>query len=275
VDWPLASGGEDRPAGENSSAQLATLRARRAHECRLEPDRALRSLDEAAAFLDERGLLTRTETSALPSLFAACHEEGYRPGRGGFAEWPATAYPWFGRLAQRDGVLDLAVHGGRRILVTGAVAALMDPLCRAALAHAEVDGGDPAVLLAHLAAAGPSELGDLKVELGWDAGRLRRARRPLERAGALVAGGVTLPARGRGHTHSSVLRRWDQTFPRPAAGGSLADVVAAGVRAAVLVPEDEPPAWFSWRPRPDRALIDGLVASGRVRRPAPGWLSAP
>ena len=46
---------------------LADLRVRRAIECRLDPGRALRSLDEAEAFLRDRGLLTRTTDGALPS----------------------------------------------------------------------------------------------------------------------------------------------------------------------------------------------------------------
>jgi hypothetical protein len=275
VDWPLASGGADPAADENSSAAVARLRARRAYACRLDPARALRSQEEAAAFLADRGLLTRMPASSLPSLFGACHEEGYRPGGGGFAEWPATAYPWFGALAARDDVHELAVHAGRSVLVTGAVAALMDPLCRRGIAEAESHGGDGAALLAHLAAAGPSEGGDLKAELGWDAGRLRRVRRPLERTGAVVRRSVTLPAKGAGHTHSSVLARWDQAHPQAAEGGSLAEVLVAAVRAAVLVPEAEPPAWFTWRPRADASTIEGLVAGGRLIRPAPGWLSVP
>ena len=63
----------------------AELRERRAFECRLTPDRALRSLDEADAFLRDRGMLTRTTDSALPSLYEACHEEAYKPGGVGFA----------------------------------------------------------------------------------------------------------------------------------------------------------------------------------------------
>ena len=46
---------------------LAELEERRAYECRLAPDRALASLDEAEEFLLDRGLLTRTVDSALPS----------------------------------------------------------------------------------------------------------------------------------------------------------------------------------------------------------------
>ena len=62
---------------------LADLEERRAHECRLTPDRALETLDEAEEFLRDRGLLTRTTDSALPSLFGACHEEPYAERRAG------------------------------------------------------------------------------------------------------------------------------------------------------------------------------------------------
>jgi hypothetical protein len=55
------------------SPTLDELRERRVFECRLTPDRALATLDEAEAFLLDRGLLTRTADSALPSLFGACH----------------------------------------------------------------------------------------------------------------------------------------------------------------------------------------------------------
>ena len=53
-----------------ASPTLDELHERRAFDCRLTPDRALGSLDEAEAFLLDRGLLTRTADSALPSLFA-------------------------------------------------------------------------------------------------------------------------------------------------------------------------------------------------------------
>src|SRR6266516_3207912 len=59
-------------------SRLQELQERRAHECRLTPDRALRTLDEAEAFLRDRGLLTRTADSALPSLYEACHEDPSR-----------------------------------------------------------------------------------------------------------------------------------------------------------------------------------------------------
>ena len=72
-------------------------------------------------FLRDRGMLTRTADSALPSLYEACHEEAYKPGSRGFATWPATKWPWFGELAER-GYLILAVHRGKNLLVSGDVA---------------------------------------------------------------------------------------------------------------------------------------------------------
>jgi hypothetical protein len=256
------------------TASHAELQAVRAFACRLDPARALRSLDEAAAFLGDRGMLTRTADCALPSLFEACHQPPYRAGRGGFAEWPESAYPWSSELARRDGTYELAVHGGKKLLVTEEVARLADPLCRADLARFDAGTDDPARLVGHLAAAGPSAVDDLKVELEWDAARLRRARRPLERTGAVVSHGVTLPGTDSGHVHSSVLARWDQLMPEASSDGSLGEVLVAAVRAAVLAPEAEVETWFSWTERPDTALIDELVTAGRLARPAPGWLTA-
>ena len=62
-------------------------------------------------------------------------------------------------------------------------------------------------------------------------------------------------------------------FPEPAQGGGLEELVVAGVRAAVVVPERESARWFSWRWRWDGDLVDGLVAEGRLERPEPGWLA--
>ena len=70
---------------------LAEPEERRASECRLTPDRALETLDEAEEFLRDRGRLTRTADSALPSLFEACHEEPHARDRPGFGQWPATS----------------------------------------------------------------------------------------------------------------------------------------------------------------------------------------
>jgi hypothetical protein len=238
------------------------LSERRAHECRLTPDRALASLDEAEEFLLDRGLLTRTADSALPSLFGACHEEPYAPDKPGFGQWPRTKYPWFGELGAR-GYAILAVHGGKSLLVSDETARLIDPLVRAEL---ERRTDDP--LLRHLAEAGPSELGDLQLELGLSPKELRRLRTPLERCAAVVARSVVYE---EPHRHTSLLSRWDQVFPEPAQDGGLDELVVAGVRAAVIAPEPELRRWFAWW---EDGLAERLVTEGRLRCPGPGWVAA-
>jgi hypothetical protein len=245
---------------------LVELEERRAHECRLRPDRALETLDDAEEFLRSRGLLTRAADSALPSLFEACHEQPYARGSPGFGQWPATKFPWFGRLGARGYVI-LAVHRGKSLLVTDEIAALLDPICRAELTRMEAADAGWARLLRHLADAGPSELEDLQTELGLSPKELKQLRSPLERCGAIVARSVVYE---EPHRHTSLLARWDQAHPEPSRTSdprqALGDLVCAGVRAAVVVPEREPARWFSWRWYWDDGLLGELVAAGRLVR---------
>ena len=219
-------------------ASMEELREQRAFECRLTPARALESLEEAEAFLLDRGLLTRTADCALPSLFAACHEEPYAPSSPGFGQWPRTKFPWFGQLGAR-GYPILSVHRGKNLLVSPETGRLLDPLCRAELERAEKDSR----LLRHLADAGPSELEDLRLELGLSPKELKQLRVPLERCGALVSRSIVYEDP---HRHTSELARWDQVVPEASGGGGLADLIVAGVRAAVVAPEKELRRWFSW-----------------------------
>ena len=119
----------------HGSTGFANLERRRAYECRLTRDRALESLNEAAAFLAERGLLTRTPDSSLPSLFEACHEEPYLTGARGFGSWPKTKYPWAEELGERPGITVLKIHSGKSLLLTREILAIVDPICRAELAR--------------------------------------------------------------------------------------------------------------------------------------------
>jgi hypothetical protein len=242
---------------------LQELRERRAYECRLTPDRALGTLDEAEAFLRDRGLLTRTSDSALPSLYEACHEDPYAPGRGGFGEWPATKWPWFGELADRDGIYRLKVHDrGKNLLVTEEVAAILDPICRSEVERMRRDSPEWARVLDHLSAAGPSELEDLQTELGLKPKELKKILFPLELCGVVVR-------------RNGALERWDQVFPEPAGEvGGLDELFVAAVRAAVVAPEREIGHWFAWRWLFSPALVEHLVAAGRLERPEPGWLAA-
>jgi hypothetical protein len=245
---------------------LAELRERRAYECRLMPERALETLDEAEAFLRDRGLLTRTPDSALPSLFEACHEEPYAREKPGFGQWPATKFPWFGQLGAR-GHLILAVHRGKSLLVTQAVAELVDPICRAELWRMEAADDGWARLLRHLADAGPAELEDLQTELSLTPKELKSLRSPLERCGAVVARSIVYE---EPHRHTSVLARWDQVHAEPSGASdpraALGELVCAGVRAAVVAPEREVARWFSWRWYWNDSLVADLAESGRLVR---------
>ena len=158
----------------------------------------------------------------------------------------------------------LGIHRGKGLYVTEETAALVDPLAREELARIEGGslGPEAARVVAHLAAAGPSLLEELREEVGIDA---RRLRPKLERRAAVVARAV---ATDKGNT--SELARWDQVFPTPARGG-LGELIVAGIRAAVVAPEDEVPGWFSWRV--STSLLDDLVDDGRLLRPEPGWVS--
>jgi hypothetical protein len=254
---------------------LQELQARREYELRLTPDRALRTLDEAEEFLRERGLLTRTADSALPSLYEACHEDPYAPGRGGFAQWPATKWSWFGELAQRAGFYRLNVHRGKNIVVTAEVAALLDPICRAEIERMAAEE-EWALVLEHLDAGGPALLEDLQAELALKPKELKAILYPLELCGAVVRRSVVLEAAGDGHLHASEVARWDQLFPRSSRHGGLDDLVVTAVRAAVVAPEREVPRWFSWTWRfRDDPIVERLVSDGRLARPEPGWVATP
>ena len=191
------------------------LLERRAYECRLTPDRALETLDDAEGFLRDRGLLTRTADCALPSLFEACHEEPYAPDKPGFGQWPRTKYPWFGRLGAR-GYPVLAIHRGKNLLVTDETCAADRSRSRAPSSSGMEEADDDwARLLRHLADAGPVRAG------GPAAGarsskpkELKLLRSPLERCGAIVSRSIVYE---EPHRHTSVLARWDQLYP--GAGG--------------------------------------------------------
>jgi len=239
---------------------LSGLQERRDHECRLIPERALGTLDEAEAFLRDRGLLTRNPSGSLPSLFGACHEEPYKPGAGGFGEWPRTKWPWSFELALRPGVVAPKIHLGKTLYLSEETAALVDPIVRDEIDRMTEADEDWARVLSHLAEAGPSTPDDLVVELGLPRKELKAIRAPLERCGVVVT---------RWEGEQSFLARWDQLVTRPARGApDLGPLVVAAVRAAVVVPEREPARWFSWRWRWEQGLLDRLVERGYIERRA-------
>ena len=254
---------------------MDALQERRAYLCRLTPDRALESPQESLEFLVDRGLLTRTPDSALPSFFEACHEQPYAAGSGGFGSWPATKYPWYFELAERPDVHELRIHNGKSILLSEATLALADPVCRAELARMT---GEPewASLLEHLHGAGPSTLEDLQTELDLKPKELKALRVPLERCGAIVARSVRFELPDGSHRHSSELLRYDDAYPEaPATPGGLDELVVGSVRAAVVAPEREVTRWFSWRWLFPNDYVERLVSEERLVRPKPGYVTVP
>jgi hypothetical protein len=254
-------------------SSLCALEGRRAHECRLTPDRALVTLDDAADFVRDRGLLTRTTDCALPSLHEACHEEPYRPGAGGFGEWPRTKWWWGFELTRRDDVYAAKIHRGKTLFLSADAAALADPVCRAEIARMEAEDERWAMLLRHLGNAGPSPAEDVQRELQLTPKELKAIRSPLERCGAIV--GRLVPVPGTENDWVTELVRWDHLRLAASTRGGLDELVVAGVRAAVVCPEREPRRWFSWTWRWQDGLIDRLVDDGRLIRPEPGWLAVP
>src|SRR5262249_19777047 len=162
-------------------ASLGELQDRRAYECRLTPDRELETLDDAAAFVRDRGLLTRTTDCALPGLHEACHEEPYKPGAGGFAEWPAAKWPWGVGLARREDIEAVKIHRGKTLFLSADAAALADPVCRAEIDRVEAADEGWALLLRHLGNMGPSLAEDVQRELDLKPKELKALRYPLER----------------------------------------------------------------------------------------------
>lgn len=257
---------------------LAELRTERLRLCRLTGDRALADLDDAEAFLRDRRILTLVADAALPSLFAATHEEAYAPGKAGFGSWPRTKWRWGGELAARTGVLTPKIHKGKILFLSREAASIVDPLCRESLelaADGEL-GADAAAIVRHLAAAGPTSVEDLKGEVGLEPKALRSAREKLESSGAVVAKEALVPVGIEpAHRHSSMLARWDQVWTQKhkvSPATALDDLVVLGVRAAVVTHQEEIKTWFSWPVI--TSTIDRLVRSGRLSRPGPGWVAA-
>src|SRR5262252_2956826 len=249
----------------------------RDRQCRLSPEWALKTLDEAAAFLRDRGMLTLSLDSWLPSLFHACHDEPYSAHARGFGGWPRTKWMWPGQLGARPDVLVTRLHRGKLLYVADPLAATLASMCRKSVEEA-ADGalGSDATRLIGLLSEGPLLLEEIHAA-GLADKRLRRARAALERVGAVFSEEVHLEGRDGGHRHSARLTRADQRLA--VAGPSLdwneglVELLAAAVRCAVIAPVRDVSRWFSWPIGKD--VIAQAVGSGRVVEPEVGWIAYP
>jgi hypothetical protein len=240
------------------------IATKREFDCRLTPDRALETLEDASAFLEDRGILTLTPDCALPSLFGACHEEPWSDAPG-FGSWPKTKYWWPAALPVRATKL----HKGKTLYLADRVAQAIAPLCLAELDAARDGrhGEEERRFVEHLAAAGPSTTEEVKEELSLDTRTFRRARARLERVGAVASRGLILEREGEIHHHTTEFRLWDvDAHGNP--DEALRELFVAGLRAAVLAPEREALGWFSWKV-PKDALDDQ-----RLTRIDGGWVTA-
>lgn len=205
------------------------------------------------------------------------HEAAYAPGRAGFGSWPKTKWPWGAMLASLPDVQPLKIHKGKLLLLSPEAAAAVDPLCRDALERAEDGelGTDAAAIVRHLEAAGPSLADEVRMELALEAGAFRAAREKLEREGAIVSRMQVRPGETEGHRHASTIARWDRSHPqrrKAPRAVALDDLVVIGIRAAVVVQEDEPASWFTWPIAHN--TIRRLLEARRLVRPAAGWVAA-
>jgi hypothetical protein len=234
----------------------------------LTPDRALTSLEDAANFLQDRGMLTRMPDCSLPSLFGACHEAPANPAGRGFDLWPKSKWIWSFQLARDPRTLLTKLHRGKSLYLSMKTARAFDPLVRQAIDSAQ---GDDAALLEHIGRHGASMNEDVMLELGWDGKRLKSSRKRLERVGAVLSDGLVFESSTS--WYFAPMRRWDQVVRSPARSEDpLGDVIVAGVSAAIVAPESEIGSWFSWPLA--RGIFDQLVHEGRLSRPAPGLLAS-
>jgi hypothetical protein len=245
--------------------------ARRTELCRLAPAFALQTTDDARAFLADRRMLTLTPSSALPSLFGACHEEPYAPGKRGYGRYPRTRWWWGGWLAHEPNVVTTKFARGRQLFLDLELAQRIAPLPRHELARVDAGelGPDAAALASLLADAGVVTVDDVKAALGWNAPRLRRVRNAVERTGAVLSLGAREDIDDDGgHRHTAELRRWDDVVEpsdhEGSADDALAELMLAGIRAAVIAPEAEARSWFSWKA--PASAVDRLVDEGRLER---------
>lgn len=245
---------------------ITKLVKEREFACRLKKKRALKTLNLAREFLFDRGMLTLTADSTLPSLFGACHEAPYAPGRGGFAEWPRTKWWWGGALANMKCVYPTNIRKGKGLYLSTHTAFIIDPLCMEELVKAEdgLYGRDSMELVKYLDKEGPTLIDKIKADLRIKPTALKTIRKKLEPFGIVNARGVTIESNDK-HRHTSRLYRWDQFFPKrskKSPDNALEELIIAGIKACVIVPKNEACGWFSWKLSSE--LINHLMESKKI-----------
>jgi len=103
----------------------------RTHLHRLTPDQALTTVEAAVKFVREIGLVLRTPYPYLPSLFGAAQGKPFKPGAGGFGNWPAHAWWWDREISALPDVLTLKLIRGRTTFAASKAWPAIDAAVRA------------------------------------------------------------------------------------------------------------------------------------------------
>jgi len=236
-----------RPRPAPASSVRSHADAARATRHRTAAGLALTNLDDAAAFLEQMGLLLQSPHPYLPSLFGAAQGQPAKPGAGGFGQWPAHAWSWAGELAERDDVLLTKVLLGKRTLVHRRLWPALD----AAVRERQPEDTAERAVLDVLAEHDAVRTDQLRYP-GQEERAGKRALGRLEALGLVTCRPVLVDA----HRHVALARAWTRVFPVPLGGDrGVASFVLAALHAAGPVPAHEPRRWFAW----PRAEVDAAV----------------
>lgn len=248
----------------SSSAPIQELERWRLYRHRLTPDRALKTLAQARRFLDDVGLAVLTPHTYLPSIFGAAQGEPFKPGVGGFGDWPAHAWWWGEELEKQPDVVKVKVLKGRWLYVAKRLWPIADAAIRS---RDHSPTGVEQLVMALLRDSGRLRSDELDAMLqrshGVTKASARTARNRLENLGLLISRGAVVD----NHRHVSILETWANRFPTPLTGEtSISGLVGAVMAAVVYAPAMDFARLFAW-PRTTLAeALDVLVKANAITR---------
>ncbi len=256
----------------------------REHHHRLTPERKLKSLEEAKAFVHEVGLATLTGGSGLPSIFQAIQGEPYKPGSRGFGTWPRDQWWWGGEIAKAEDILSTKILDGKGVFISKRLWQTLDTIERYVLDELEAERyekyrttSDSKSVLQYLKVNGPTRTDLLRQSLGYinpeQNRKFRLIKKQLESLGVILGREAELET----HLHIDILSRWDQRFPNPLAPTprvprghafllALEDLLYSSIQATVVVPERVAAKWFRWSQEEQRTALQRLLQTDRVTR---------
>ncbi len=237
----------------------------RAYLHRLTPDRALNTVEEAARFVREIGVVLLSPYRYLPSLFAAAQGQPFKPGFGGFGQWPAHAWWWDREISALPDVVTLKLIRGRTTFAASKAWPAIDAAVRGRIP--EKFGEFECDLIAELQERGATPSRELNLVRGYGrAGtkRLQKARDTLERRALLLS----RPIIHGDHLHDSLLELWETRFPEPMseARGIEPLLLTCLQVSAGPVPVEEVFAWIAWPKNQLQSLIRELILRNIIRQ---------